>query len=187
MSFNLQRWFKNQYLQENTELEKNVWIDLTDEEKEEFSDEIFDMIDNAYKDIGGNPNYKSVSDVTGNEGSANYTVIDLDDDDDIDAVKVSKQRSGGVKSAAMGHDGSKPAKSAVVNFTSLMLKEPGHYIEVSGRLKDILIAKGVPLVTDGDSIKRLLKGKEIELNGDGTYQRKIGGEVHTKVIMGNPL
>tara|TARA_B100000497_G_C7559897_1_gene337842 strand:+ start:203 stop:766 length:564 start_codon:yes stop_codon:yes gene_type:complete len=187
MSFNLQRWFKNQYLQENTELEKNVWIDLTDEEKEEFSDEIFDMIDNAYKDIGGNPNYRSVSDVTGNEGSANYTVIDLDDDDDIDAVKVSKQRAGGVKSAAMGHDGSKPAKSAVVNFTSLMLKEPGHYIEVSGRLKDILIAKGVPLVTDGDSIKRLLKGKEIELNGDGTYQRKIGGEVHTKVIMGNPL
>ena len=47
MSFNLQKWFRNQYLQENTELEKNVWVDLTDQEKEEFSDEIFDMIDNA--------------------------------------------------------------------------------------------------------------------------------------------
>ena len=58
MSFNLQRWFRNQYLQETTELEKNVWVDLTDQEKEEFSSEIFDMIDNAYKDIGGNPNYK---------------------------------------------------------------------------------------------------------------------------------
>ena len=187
MSFNLQKWFRNQYLQENTELEKNVWVDLTDQEKAEFSDEIFDMIDNAYKDIGGNPNYKSSADVTGNEGSASYVVIDLDDDDDIDAVKVSKQRAGGTKSAAMGHDGSKPAKSAVVNFTALMLKEPGNYIEVSGKLRDILTAKGVPLVIDSDSIRRLLKGKEIELNGDGTYQRKIGGVTHTKVIMGNPL
>ena len=68
-----------------------------------------------------------------------------------------------------------------------MLKEPGNYIEVSGKLRDILTAKGVPLVIDSDSIRRLLKGKEIELNGDGTYQRKIGGVTHTKVIMGNPL
>jgi hypothetical protein len=59
--------------------------------------------------------------------------------------------------------------------------------QIQDRLKDILDAKGVPLVIDGDTIRRLLKGKEIELNGDGTYQRYIGGVKHTKTIMGNPM
>jgi len=68
-----------------------------------------------------------------------------------------------------------------------MLKEPGHYIEVSGRLKDILMSKGVPVVTDKETIKRVMKGKEIEMNNDGTYSRSIGGEMHTKTLMGNPF
>ena len=93
----------------------------------------------------------------------------------------------GTKSAAMGHDGSQPAKSAAVNITALMLKEPGHYIEVSGKLKDILSSKGVPLVTDMETIERVMKGKSIEMNDDGTYQRYIGGENHTKTLMGNPF
>ena len=114
-------------------------------------------------------------------------VIDLDDDPEFDAVKVSKNKSTGTKSVGMGHDGSKPAKSAAVNITSLMLKEPGHYVEVSGKLKDILVSKGVPVVTDMETIKRVMKGKEIEMNDDGTYSRSIGGEIHTKTLMGNPF
>jgi hypothetical protein len=187
MSFNLHTYFKKQYLTESTIGDDNTWINLTDSEKEEFADEIFYLIDNAYSDIGGNPNYKSQSDVTGKEKGASYMVIDIDGDGDLDAVKVTKDRPGGVKSAAMGHDGSKSARSAVVNITAIMLKEPGHYIEVSGVLKTILKAKGVPLVTDFDVIKKLLKGKHIEMNDDGTYQRYIGGEKHTKTLMGNPM
>jgi len=68
-----------------------------------------------------------------------------------------------------------------------MLKRPGHYIEVSGKLKDILSSKGVPLVTDEETIRTALKGKKIEMNDDGTYQRYLGGEKHTKTMMGNPL
>ena len=68
-----------------------------------------------------------------------------------------------------------------------MLKNPGHYIEVSGKLKDILLSKGVPLVTDKETIQQVMKGKNIEMNDDGTYQRYLGGEKHTKTLMGNPL
>jgi len=32
-----------------------------------------------------------------------------------------------------------------------------------------------------------MKGKNIEMNDDGTYQRMLGGEKHTKTMMGNPL
>ena len=90
-------------------MRKNVWIDLTDNEKDEFADEIFDLINTAYAPIGGNPNYKSPDDVVGAEGDANYMVIDLDDDEDFDAVKVTKDKGAGEKSVAMGHDGSQPA------------------------------------------------------------------------------
>ena len=68
-----------------------------------------------------------------------------------------------------------------------MLKKPGHFIEVSGRIKDILLGKGVPMVTDEKTIKKALKGKEIEMNDDGSYQREITGKMYTKVLLGKPL
>ena len=187
MSFNLHKWFRDSYLNENEGFEKGPWEYLTDKEESEFSDEIFALINNAYAPIGGNPNYQSPSNVDGSEGDANYLVIDFDDDEEFDAVVVDKRKSSGVKGAAMGHDGSREARSLAVNFLAIMLKNPGHYIEVSGKLKDILTAKGVPVVTDKETIRTALKGKNIEMNDDGTYQRYLGGEKHTKTMMGNPL
>ena len=186
MSFDLKNYLANNPLFEDDGFAKNQWVNLTKDEQDEFADEIFNLINTAYSDIGGNPNYKSSSDVVGDEADATYMVIDLDDDPDFDAVKVNKSKSAGNKSVAMGHDGSKPAKSATVNITAIMLKEPGHFIEVSGKLKDILIAKGVPVVTDKETIQRVMKGKDITMNDDGTYSRSIGGEMHTKTLMGNP-
>ena len=187
MSFNIHKWFRNSYLNEEEGFEKNSWEYLTDGEKSKFSDEIFDLINKAYEPIGGNPNYKSPSDVDGSQKDANYLVIDFDDDPEFDVVIVDKSKLSGKKAAALGHDGSPAARSMAVNFTALMLKNKGHYIEVSGKLKDIMVAKGVPIVTDEETIKTALKGKNIEMNDDGTYQRYLGGEKHTKTMMGNPL
>jgi len=175
MSFNLHRWFKKSYLNEREGFEKGSWEYLTDKEKSEFADEIFSLINNAYAPIGGNPNYQTSNNVDGSEGDANYLVIDFDEDPEFDAVVVDKSKSSGTKAAALGHDNSGPAKSLAVNFLAIMLKRPGHYIEVSGKLKDILLSKGVPLVTDEETIRTALKGKEIEMNK------------HTKTMMGNPL
>ena len=186
MSFDLKKYLANNILLEEPGFDKNQWVNLTDEEKEEFADEIFDLINTAYTPIGGNPNYKSSNDVVGGEREANYMVIDLDDDPEFDAVKISKSKGAGNKSVAVGHDDTPPAKSAAVNITAIMLKEPGHYIEVSGKLKDILMSKGVPVVTDKETIEKAMAGKEIEMNDDGTYSRMIGGEKHTKTLMGNP-
>ena len=187
MSFNIHKWFRNSYLNEEEGFEKNSWEYLTDGEKSKFSDEIFDLINKAYEPIGGNPNYKSPSDVDGSQKDANYLVIDFDDDPEFDVVIVDKSKLSGKKAAALGHDGSPAARSMAVNFTALMLKNKGHYIEVSGKLKDIMVAKGVPIVTDEETIKTALKGKDIEMNDDGTYQRYLGGKKHTKTMMGNPL
>jgi len=184
MDFDLKKYLAEGKLYED--FPKNKWVYLTDEEKDEFAKELFDLINLAYEPIGGHPNYKSPADVIGDERDADYMVIDLDDDPDFDAVKMSKSKAAGNKSVGMGHDGSGPAKSAAVNISATLLKMPGFYAEISGKLLDILAAKGAPIITDEDIIRKVLKGKEITMNDDGTYSRAIDGKIFTKTLMGNP-
>jgi len=184
-NFNLKKYLKEGKLYED--LPKGKWIDLDDVDQGEYAENIFDLIKTAYASIGGHSNYQSPTDVIGSEGDADYEVINLDDDPDIEAVSVSKKKPAGDKFVATGHDDSKVAKSVVVNHKADKLKKSGHYVEVSGRIKDIMLGKGVPMVTDEDTIKKALKGKEIEMNDDGSYQRKIAGKMYTKVLLGKPL
>ena len=163
-------------------LEKSKWTPIPSSELKKYDKEIFDLIQNAYAPIGGHPNYKSKDDVSSQD--ADYEVINLDSDPDIDAVSVEKGRSGMKKFVGMGHDGSSAAKSALINHKAQLLKHPGYYIEVSGKVKDILLAKGVKPITDEVIVRKMLKGKEITWHEDGSYDRMIGGEKHRKMMMG---
>lgn len=164
-------------------VKKNTWTPIPSSELNDYKKKILDLIKNAYKPIGGNPNYKNVGDI---KSSENFEVYDLDYDDEIDVVSVSKNRSGGEKAVAIGHDGSKKARSLAVNRWADVLKKKGHYVEVSGKLADILKSKGVSIVNDEETVRKALKGKELKWNGDGTYERKVGGKTHTKILMGKP-
>ena len=168
------------------DLPKNQWTSIKGKDVDDSSENIYDLIANAYASIGGHPGFQSPDDVAGGDGKL-YTVIDLDDDPDIDAVGVAKLRPGGIKHVATGHDGSKPAKRAIVNKNSADLNKPGNYIEVSGRIKDILLDAGVEQVTDEATLKKVLDGKEIEINKDGSYERYIGGKKYNKILLGKPL
>jgi hypothetical protein len=168
-----------------TPFKKNTWRPLTPDELVKAKETLYDLISNAYAPIGGHPNVKSPSDIGPGVGDM-FAVIDVDNDPQPDAVTVTKRRAGGTKHVAMGHDGGKKARSAAVNHTANSLKKQGHYIEVSGKILDILKAKGVDIVDDKETIKRVLKGKEIDMHPDGSYDRVIGGEKHRKVMMGKP-
>ena len=63
----------------------------------------------------------------------------------------------------MGHDGGSKAKSAAVNHTANSLKKNGHYIEVSGKILDILKAKGVDIVDDEEIVKSCSQRKRNHL------------------------
>jgi hypothetical protein len=184
MSFDYKAYLKNNPLLE--ELPKNQWVDLDKKETEEFSGDIFDLINTAYTSIGGNLNYNNASDVTGAQGDADYEVIDIDDDPEIDAVVVSKKKTAGNKIAAMGHDNSSIAKSKIINKQADLLKTPGNFIEVSGKIKDILLAKGVPVITDKATIEKVMKGKALDIQDDGSYTRYIGGKETMKILLGKP-
>jgi hypothetical protein len=185
MAFNLLEYLKNNPLLE--ELPKGQWVDLSSDEKTEYAKDIFDLINTAYAPIGGNINYKSAADVLGAESDADYEVVNIDDDPEPDALISYKEKDAGKKITALGHDGEPVSKSKSLNKMASLLKEPGYYLEVSGKLQDILLAKGAPIVKDKDVIQKVLKGKKLEFNEDGTYQRFIGGEKHTKTLLGKPL
>ena len=142
---------------------ENNWRPLTSAEIEDDKDELFKMIDTAYSPLGGHPNVKNAGDVE--DAADGYEVIDLDDDPE---------------------DNSKPAKSAAVARTVSSLNKNGYYIEVSGKIFDILKAKGVAIVNDEETVRKALKGKEIVWHGDGSYDRVIGGMKLRKVMMGKP-
>ena len=183
-NFDYKKYLKEGKLFED--LPKGKWVDLNDIEQSEYAENIFDLIKTAYASIGGHSNYQSSTDVVGSEGDADYEVINLDDDPDIEAVSVSKLKSAGDKFVATGHDGSKIAKSAVVNHKADQLKSGGYYVEVSGKIKDIFKAKGVEPINDEELVRKVLKGKEIEWLGNGEYKRTIGGKEFTKALMGKP-
>ena len=165
-------------------LTEQTWRPLSSTEIENEKEDLFKMIDLAYAPLGGHPNVTNPNDVT--SAAQGYEVIDLDDDPEDDAVIMSKNRAGGTKLVGMGHDGSKPARSAAVAKTVSSLNKNGYYIEVSGKILDILKAKGVAIVNDEETVRKALKGKEIIWHGDGSYDRVIGGEKHRKVMMGKP-
>ena len=163
---------------------KNKWTPIMRSELPDFKKKIFDLIATAYAPIGGHANVKDKEDLP-DEGDF-FDVIDVDDDNEIDAATVAKFKPAGKKFVALGHDGSSAGKSAAVNHQVDKLRSGGHYVEVSGKMKDIFIGKGLEPVMDEKAVRKALKGKDLKWNGDGTYDRKIAGSIHTKMMFGKP-
>jgi len=170
-------------LVELLDIPKDKWVPIPSSELKNYDKEILALIDNAYKPMGGHPNYNSPNDIN---PSSDYEVVDVDGDDEIDAVSVQKKRPFGNKFTATGHDGETNSKRSVIKHKTDKLKSPGYYVEVSGKIKDIFLAKGVEPISDEDIVRKILKGKDIEWVGDGIYSRVIGGKKFNKMLMGKP-
>jgi hypothetical protein len=166
------------------DIPKNKWTPILRSELPRFKKIIYDLISNAYAPIGGHSNVKDSDDLPA-EGDF-FDVIDVVGDNEVDAVTVAKHKSAGKKFVALGHDGSSAGKSAAVNHQVDKLKDGGYYVEVSGKMRDIFMGKGLSPVMDEKQVRKALSGKEIKWNGDGTYDRSIGGSTHTKMMFGKP-
>ena len=162
----------------------NKWTPIMRSELPDFKQQIYDLISTAYAPIGGHSNVKDKDDLP-SEGDY-FDVIDVDGDDKIDAATVAKHKAAGKKFVALGHDGSSAGKSAAVNHQIDKLKKGGYFVEVSGKMRDIFMGKGLVPVTDEKAVRKALPGKDIIWHGDGSYDRKIGGTMHTKMMFGKP-
>jgi len=169
---------------ENIYLERGKWTLIPHEEIDQFEKRIFDLISAVYAPIGGNPNFKNPDDVKNSKND--YEALELDQDGQPEAVSVSKDVPAGTKLVATAHDGSKEAIRTIFRHKIELLNQTGYFAEVSGRVKDILLANNVPVVNDEETVKKALSGKNIEWHGDGTYTRDIGGMKYRKMMVGKP-
>ena len=161
-----------------------AWEKVSKAELDKIKKGIFDLIDTAYKDIGGHIKYKSPSDIEMKNGKY-FEIIDIDKDGIPDGVEVIKSSKPGKKFIGLGHDGTKPAKREVIKRQIELLKKSGYYVEVSGKMYDIFKSSNVPVVNDEATVSDVL-GKDIEWLEGGWYKRNIGGSKRRKIMMGFP-
>ena len=114
---------------------------------------------------------------------------DNDDDPDIDIFIAMKSTPWGKKIAALGHDGKRKSRKAVMVKTTKLLKSRGYYTEASGAIEKLLKRSGFENIKDESVIQEIMGHKgDIILEGDGYYSRSLGSiGRHTKTLFGNPI
>ena len=160
----------------------------------ELAGEFFDLIATAYSAIGGHAKIKSPEDVFADPDWNYWEGLDIHGDQDFDMIMFGKNTKFGVKYSGVGHDGSSPAKREYISARGRDLQKLGFYIEVSGKIADILMnSYNVPSVSDEKIVEKVL-GKKVDWigmkkgqPGNGWYSRKLGGKMHDKILLGRPM
>jgi hypothetical protein len=99
----------------------------------------------------------------------------IDIDADPDPFIIYKETPHGNKLALMGTDGSSLAKRTLLEKAISLLKSKKWFAEASHKVADIFRAKGVPVITGIDTIKKLTgKSDVIETDNPEIYKRKLG-------------
>lgn len=172
---------------------KNVNVKAGTNLAKRIEPDLVDMVTTSYEKVGGNPKIKSPGDL-----SAEYpewTVADVDDDPEPDALVAGKPHPAGTKMAAAATDGSSVAKAQLMNIKKQLYKN-GWWGEVSDAPAHIAMNKlGIKPVEDEKKVRKLLGDKDITWHGEhpegkfpgtkGWYTRDIGGTPHAKIIVGD--
>jgi len=179
----------SEYIDEkpNVKYPKGKYVEITDkDELEAVKDVLYKLISNAYASIGGNVKITNRDSIL--DPSITYwKVADLDADPEIDVVAFGKDTSYGTKHTGMGHDGDKSNIKNLLTQKTKELNMTGNYIEVSGPAHRAYVEiGGAPTVNDEETVRAVLKGKELEWHGNGWYTRTIGGKKLTKIMAGVP-
>ena len=173
---------------------------FTDNDKEQYLDEVINLIDNAYRELGGaaglskdklmdkNTFFKLVRKngklvacaVYSYRSAANTNTTFFDPKRDERKIRY------------VGQDGSKEGKDAVKTIMQddIIRPERGFWGEVSGKVERMYMNRGavpIPNTVAADILKNDFKRRDvIKLDPDGYhYWREIGGEPHRKMLIGN--
>lgn len=156
-------------------------------------DDVQDIVTNAYAKIGGHA--KANDAVVLADEYPDWFVADTDAEPDVNVFVGGSPRAGKEKLGVSGSDGSPEAKQFLLNLKKRLLTH-GWWAEVSGATAHIAINKQhIPYVTDEQTVRKLLPGKQIIWHGEhpdglfpgtyGWYSRVIGGHEHAKIIVGD--
>jgi len=191
-----------------TTLPKNelVLVRKDDPLRTVISQELYDMVTQTYKDIGGHHKVKTPEAL-----DANYeywAVADIDDDPEPDVGLFANPRASGAKMGAAGNDGTKAAKDAYKDYSTYLRK--GNSVggvgnwwgEVGDKPAYAMISRGSPAIEDEAKVRELVGDAFVEWYGthpdpnapavfkqvNGWYSRNVGNlGPKLKVILGSPL
>lgn len=161
-----------------TERYLNLW---NKHEMEPYIDDIWDILQRTYKDIGGLKTAKNKEDLL-----AKTDFIKLvRKNDKIVAASLYKDKNGR-KAIAAGYDGSEIGKKAIMQIYIENIQQKRAWGEFSGKAEKVMLNKGgIPIP---NKFAEEILGKKIHSKDpDGFhYTRKIMGELHKKIIIGHP-
>ena len=172
---------------------RNKKVVFDPKKHDELSGEFYDLISTAYAEIGGHAKIKSPKDVFADPEWNYWEGVDIHGNKDFDIIMFGKKTNYGIKYSGVGHDGTRDAKRAYISARGKELNKIGYYIEVSGKIADILMdSYDVPIVTDQKIVEKVL-GKNVDwigtkdgVSGAGWYSRTLGGHKHDKILLGRP-
>jgi hypothetical protein len=193
---NFSEWLVEAKSGELLKPKRGVIVDFDHKKYPELADEFFDLIQTAYAEVGGHSKVLTPDDVFKDPEWNYWAGEDIHGTPDFDMVIFGSKTRFGIKFAGVGHDGSRDAKKEYMEQRGRDLKKLGYYVEVSGKIAEILIKKyDVPVVNDQQTVEKVL-GKKVNWYGknpddpnsagDGWYGRVIGGHVHNKIMLGKP-
>jgi hypothetical protein len=160
---------------------KHKFVEIPSRAAMNYSSEIFNLIQTAYSNKGGNAEIKKAEDLK-NTDISYWVLKDIDQDPEADVVFGGKFTKSGIKVTIIGQDGSSDAKREVLKKLTDLMKTGGFYAELD---KDLAQKIGVAHIKDENTIRSIIN-KELKYNSDGSYDRKIAGHTHTKVLVGKP-
>ena len=147
--------------------------------------QIDDFLNIAYKEIG----VLFSGDALKQEADGWFVGVDENNPEKFHWFFTFKTTPFGKKIFAVGHDGSKEAKKELLQFKQEVLTNPNEhaYIEVSGRVQQLLESWGIPKVPVATAIK-VLPGKKVIPIDQWSYERTISGTTQkfVKTMYGYP-
>jgi len=162
----------------------------------ELADEFFELIQIAYKELGGHAKIQTPADIFKDPDWNFWEGIDIHNTNDFDIIVFGQKSRYGIKLSGVGHDGESDSKKIYLEKTAEQLQSPGFFMEVSEKLSQIYIKKyGINVINDQQEVEAILGKKvewlgknpeEPEFAGDGWYRRMLGGKPFVKIMIGKP-
>ena len=165
---------------------RKYWYLIDTEEILKISDNIIDLIKTAYKNTPHGSFVNSEEDML---RSSDWYAIDIDNEQDADAVVFGRKTEFGLKIQGIGHDGDKTSKKIVMDKMFSLLNREGFWVEASDKIEYLLYKNNIPYIEDVKHIKRLFPDSEIYMEGEkGKYTRTLSNNKTTKeTVFGKPI
>jgi hypothetical protein len=161
---------------------KNVYANIQRRELQNYEDELFNLIQTAYSQKGGNLEIKKPSDIP-NSDLTYWVAADKDSDPEADILIAGKKKNHGTKITVIGQDGTSEARREAVKKIIELMKTRGFYAEMDLDLADKM---GLKLIDNEDKIREIIQKPDIKFIGKGLYIRDIAGQKKEKVLVGLP-